>query len=68
MLIMLKRNSFEEYIETELNVDVLDELAAEYMRKRREAIKELLDCLEQLKDLLNGYSPYGRIPPKDRPD
>ena len=65
---MVRRNSFEEYIETELNMDVLDELAAEHMRRRREAIKELLDCLEQLKDLLSGYSPHGRIPPKDRRD
>ncbi len=65
---MNKGNPFYEYIENELNADVLDELAAEHMRRRQEAIDELLKCLEALKHLLSGYSPYGRIPPKDRRD
>ena len=65
---MNKGNLFYEYIENELNADVLDELAAERMRRRKEAIDELLNCLAELKYLLSGYSPYGRIPPKDRRD
>lgn len=63
---MIERNPIREFVENELNMDVLDELAAEHARRRREAINELLRCLEELKDLLGGYSPYGRIPPKDR--
>lgn len=65
---MVERNPFSDYIEDELNMDVLDELAAEQARRRREAINELLRCLEELNDLLRGNSPYGRIPPKDRRD
>ncbi|MYE26395.1 MAG: hypothetical protein F4X87_04085 [Chloroflexi bacterium] len=62
---MIERNPFREFIDNELNMDVLDELAAEHARRRRQAINELLRCLEELKDLLDGYSPYGKIPPKD---
>ena len=63
---MLNQNSFEEYIESELNMDALDELAAERIRRRNETIMEILVCLEQLKALFGGRSAYGRIPPKDR--
>lgn len=65
---MLERNPFSDYIENEFNIDVLDELAAEQAKRRREAINELIRCLEELKDLLRGNSPYGSIPPKDRRD
>ena len=63
---MMNQNSFEEYIERELNMDALDALAAERIRRRNEVIMEILDCLEQLNALLGGHSAYGRIPPKDR--
>lgn len=65
---MIKPDPFGEFVENELKLDALDELAAERARRRREAIIELLRCLEELKDILDGYSPYGRIPPKDRRD
>lgn len=65
---MIERDPFRDFVENELNLDALDELAADHARRRREAINELLRCLEELKDLLGGYSPYGRIPPKERRD
>ena len=68
MLKMDKRNPIAEYIENELNMEDLDELAIERARRRQAAIDELLNCLEELKKLLSGYSPYGRIPPKDGRD
>ncbi len=64
----MERDAFEQYIESELNMDALDELAADYVRRRNEAITEILYCLEQLKALLDENSAYGRIPPKDRRD
>ena len=42
---MNKRNPFSEYIENELDLGVLDEIEAERMRRRKEAIDELLKCL-----------------------
>ena len=61
----MDRDPFTEFIENELSMEILDEFAlAECRRRRREAISELLECLEQLKELLSGHSPYGRIPPK----
>ncbi len=65
---MIERDPFRDFVENELNLDALDELAADHARRRREAINELLRCLGELKDLLDGYSPYGRIPPKERRD
>ncbi|MDE2747507.1 MAG: hypothetical protein OXI34_00945 [Chloroflexota bacterium] len=63
---MMEQDAFEHYIESELNMDALDELAADYERRRNEVIMEILYCLEQLKALLDGNSAHGRIPPKDR--
>jgi hypothetical protein len=54
---MAERNPFSGNIENALNVAVLGELAAEHAWRRRP---------EGLKDMLGGYSPYGRIPPSDR--
>ena len=65
---MNKGNPFSEYIENGLNMDVLDEIAAKHMRRRQEAINELLKCLAELKFLLGGYAPYGKMPPKDSRD
>lgn len=65
---MTKRDAFTDYIENELNMDALDALAAAHRRRQREAINELLRCLEELRDLLAGHSPYGRIPPKEERD
>ncbi len=62
---LIERNPFREFVDNELNMDVLEELEAERARRRREAIDELLRCLEELRDLLDGYPPYGKIPPKD---
>lgn len=65
---IIERNPFRAFVENELNMDVLDELAAEHARRRREVINELRRCLEEVEDLLGGYSPYGRIPPTDSRD
>ena len=65
---MIEHDPFRDFVENGLNLDALDALAADHDRRRREAINELLHCLEELKDILDGYSPYGRIPPKDRRD
>ena len=63
---MKKRTPFGDYIESELDMAALDAIAAERRRRRREALEELLHCLDELKRLLSNHSPYGRIPPKDR--
>jgi len=49
-------SSFREYIEGELNIDILSEPETEYLRRRGEAIVRPLHCLEKLKRLRGAYS------------
>ena len=47
---------FREYVEGELNIDILYEPEREYLRRRGEAIVTLLHCLEKLKRLRGALS------------
>ena len=56
---------FQEFIENELNMEVLAAPQVERLRRRSETIAELLTCLEKLRRLRSAYCSYGPIPPKD---
>lgn len=57
---------FREYVENELNIAVLAELEAEHLRRRGEAIVDLLYCMDKLRRLRGDSASCASIAPTGR--